>query len=313
MRHLRWTGLFAAGSLLVFGIGCPPEEDPDPDPPDEAEFEVQFAGENQVPPVATPAEGTLDVEFEDDTLTLNGNFDGLVAELQEVEGAYAHIHEGTDDEDGPILYNIEVDADGDNRGGSFDFEQDLTDEEVDLFATEEMYVNIHTDAYPDGELRAQIDENAAEYADVTDSWGVDLDADQHVHDVDTEGDGWAWNVLRDDDSFVSSGAANNLTSDVTEVTMEAAPEGEVGDVVFTFEHEMMEDEEDVDTQAVRFWLTEDLTDDQITVLEDGHYYINVYTEEFEEDGELRGQVDDDAGFWEDLFGTNEELDAAPPF
>lgn len=331
MQPLRVTGLFAAGSLLVFGLGCPPEE-PEPDPPEEFEYDVQMVGENQVPPVATPAEGEIDVQFEDETLTLNGEFDGLVAELTEIDGAYAHVHEGTDDEDGPILYNIQgddFDAADDMRSGTFEFEQRLTEEEVRMLNNNELYVNIHTEAYPGGELRAQLDEDAPEFEPVDDSWGVNLTPEAHTHDPDTTADGWVWTILRDDETVVSSGAAHNLTSEVTEVTIEAAPEDEVGDVVFTYEHEMVDPEEvrdddqdnqvddnqvdeDVDEYAVRFWLTEEFDEDQIGVLEDGHYYVNVITEEHE-DGELRAQIDDDAGFWENLFGTEEELEEAPPF
>ena len=351
--RVRVTGLLAAASLLVVGLGCPPEDDPDP--PEDVEYEVQLVGENQVPSVATPADGTMDVEFEDDILTIEGTFDDLVSELTEIDGSAAHIHEGTDDEAGPILYNVAVEADDDNRSGEFSFSQELTDDEAQMFANEELYLNIHTEAYPDGELRGHLDENAPEFADVDESWGISLSGDDHLHDVETEADGWAWSVLRDDDSFVSSGAAQNLTSEVTEVTLEAAEPDEIGDVVFTYDHEMRDRDYDnnhnnddhdnnndndndngnndddngnndddngnndddvageLEDQTVRFWLTEDLTDDQVDVLTDGNYYINVYTEEFEDDGELRGQIEDDAGFWDNLFGTDDELDEAPPF
>ncbi len=309
--RVRVTGLLAAASLLVVGLGCPPEDDPDP--PEDVEYEVQMVGENQVPPIATPADGTMDVEFEDDILTVEGTFDGLVSELTEIDGSPAHIHEGTADEAGPVLYNVEVEADDDNRSGEFSFSQELTDEEAQMFANEELYLNIHTEAYPAGELRGQLDENAPEFANIDESWGVSMTADAHLHDVDTDADGWAWSVLRDDDSFVSSGAAQNLTSDVTEVTLEAAQPDETGDVVYTYEFEVRDDEEDAQEPSIRYWMTEELTDDQAEVLSNGNYYINIYTEEYEEDGELRGQIEDDAGFWDNLFGSDDELNEAPPF
>ena len=312
MNHLRLTGLFAAGSLLLFGLGCPPDDPDDPDDPEVTEYEVMLAGENQVPPVATSADGSMDVEFDEDdnVLTIDGEFDNLVSELIDIEGAEAHIHEGTIDEAGPVIYNLDVDADGDDRSGTFEFDEELTDEEVELFENNELYVNIHTDAYPGGELRGQLDDDAPEYEDIDQSWGTELDDDEHLHDVDTDASGWAWSVLRDDDAFVTSGAVQDLSSEVTEVVIEAAPEGETGEVVFELDHEMTDDE----FNNARFWFRDNITEDQVGVLEDGHYYINVYTEDFDEEGELRGQIDEERTFWDDLFdGDEDRLDEIPPF
>lgn len=318
MNVLRMTALAAAGSLLVFSLGCPPEDEPDPDP-DDQEFEVELAGENQVPPVASPAPGEMTVEFEDDVLTIDGNFNSLVADTTQIEGSSAHIHEGAEGEDGPVLYNLDVTPEGE-RHGDFEIEQELTDEEVAMFDNDELYVNVHSEAYPGGELRGQIDEDAPEFADVTDDWGIEVTSEAHPDELDADAEGWAWNVLRDDDSFVSSGAINDLSSPVVEVALERET---IGDEVASYDFEPREEEDDdVDNnndeaaevdEGVRFWLTEELDDEQVDALTDGDYYITVYTEEFEDDGEARGHIDDDAGFWDNIFGADEDPQAAPPF
>ena len=308
--RMRSIGLIAAGSLILFSTGCPDD--------DVEEYEVELAGENQVPPVATPASGTMDVEFdeEDETLRVEGDFDGLVSRLIEIEGSAAHIHFAPQGESGPILWNVDVDADEDERGGSFEFERELTADEVETFQNNEMYLNIHTQAYPDGELRGQLDEGAPTFASIDQSWGVELTPEAHVHAVDTEAQGWAWAILRDDDTMVVSGAADNLSSAPTDVfgsavNIEEAPQGEVGDLVLNLDYETIDD------TALRFWQETTLDEDQIEVLRDGGYYINLYTDE-QEAGELRGQLDEEDDFfqefWEDIFDDDpDRIDEVPPF
>ncbi len=315
MKHLRWTALFATGSLALLALGCPED---DPDPPEVAEYEVELAGENEVPPIATPATGTMDVTLdEDDILTIEGEFSGLVAELLFIEGTPAHIHEGSATETGPIVWDVQVDADDDNTSGTFSLTRQLTSEEVATFEANQYYLNIHTEAYPGGELRGQLDEDAPEFENIRDSWGVTLTPEAQPHSVDSDADGWAWVILRGDDSMVVSGAANNLTSNLTEIDGSAVniEEGELdepGDVVMNLNYEALPD-----IDGVRFWGTADLTDDEVDALTGDDYFINVYTEDFPA-GELRGQILFDNGFfeelWDDFFGDDaERIDEAPPF
>lgn len=312
MHHLRlrWTGLFAAGSILVLGTGCPDD--------DIQEYDVELAGENQVPLVATPASGTMDVTFdeEDDTLTISGDFEGLISRLQDVNDTPAHIHLAEQGQSGPVIYDVEVQADDDERSGTFEFEEQLTADEVDAFEDNEMYLNIHTNAYPDGELRAQLDENAPEFEPVERDWGVELTAQAQPHDVDTEADGWASVILRDDESMIVSGAADDLSGDLTEVfgsavNIEEAETGETGDMVLNLDYEERNDD------GVRFWNRADFDDDEVETLLNGNYYINVYTTEHEQ-GELRGQIDEEDefffDFWNELFDDDpDRIDEVPRF
>lgn len=296
MRLRQWIGLFAATSLVAFALGCPPE-DPDPDP-EITQYQVELVGENEVPPIATRADGTMNVEFDesDNTLTVDGTFDNLISDLIEIGDSSAHLHVGDEDDVGPVVFDVDVDADADNRSGTFEFSRELRDEEVGAFEDNEYYLNIHTEAYPGGELRGQLDEDAPTYAALAESFGTRLtdDAQPHADEIDTDADGWAWAIMRDDDAMVASGAAENLTSEVTEVTIEHAEPGETGNVVFTLDHEMTNDD------TVRFWHRDDFSGDQVEEFTAGDYYINVATEEYE-DGELRGQLEDEPADWEALF------------
>ncbi len=310
MKHLRLIGLLAAGSLVFFTLGCPDDD------PDEAQYSVELAGENQTPLVATPATGEMNVNLEDNHLRVEGSFEGLVSRLVEIEGSPAHIHLGFEDEAGPVIYNVDVSADDDERSGVFEFDEMLTDDEVSAFFDEELYLNIHTNAYPGGELRGQFDEDAPEFAGIDESWGLSLTDEVQPHDVETDAEGWAWVILRDDNTFVVSGAVSDLSDDLMEVdgsavNIEEAATGETGDIVFNLNYEAREDNE------ARFWFETELSDEQVDTLMDGNYYINIYTDEFE-DGELRAQIDDDDNFfedfWEDIFGDDDDrIDEAPPF
>lgn len=315
MKHLRWTVIFLVGSLALFALGCPPEDDDDNDNDDQmdtTEYQVELAGENEVPPVASPATGTMDVTLDDDDiLTIDGTFENLVSQLTVIEGSSAHIHVAGMDETGPIVFDVDVDANDDERSGSFTLTEQLSPDQVRIFENNEYYLNIHTNAYPGGELRAQLDEEAPEFAGIEQSWGVEMTPEAQPHEVDSDAEGWLWAILRDDETFVISGAMQNLSSDITNVFLKRANDGEMGPVIFTLDREERDDE------GYRFFYETELSEEQLDDLREGLFYVNVVTEDLL-DGELRGQLDENGNFfqnvWEDIFGDSPtEIDEAPPF
>ena len=89
-------------------------------------------------------------------------------EVEDIEGVlFAHIHQGSDSENGPIVVTLfnatdgpTDEIDGTLESGDFtaeDFEgplqgQNMTDS-VDAINGGQAYVNVHTEANPPGELR----------------------------------------------------------------------------------------------------------------------------------------------------------------
>lgn len=320
MNRRRWNILCLPGrrlaailglSLLVgFAAGCVPGEEEDIR---DLRFSVELAGDNEIPAVATPATGEMDVRLQDRLLTIEGSFEGLVSRLQDIEGTPIHVHVGDLDEVGPVVFPVSVDADEDERSGTFSLTETLTADQVRLFEEGRYYVNIHTFAYPGGELRGQMDEDAPTFARVSESWGVQLSDTAQPHAVTTDGEGWLWAILRADDTFILSGAAENLSSDLTAVELQQGVVGEAGPTIFTLETEERTDM----TNVHRFYLERTLTETQINDLEDGFFYLNVITEDFP-DGELRGQLDETDGFfidlWETIVGEDPEtIRESPPF
>ncbi|MFU8803174.1 MAG: CHRD domain-containing protein [Bradymonadaceae bacterium] len=288
MKFLRNLGYLMVASTLLFATGCPEDDDPDPDPdPPDMIFEVELAGDNEIPAVATPATGTMTVNLRGSTISGEGTFEGLTSNLIDIAGSPAHIHIGSSTATGPILFNVDVDAD--NRSGSFNFEEDLDSDQLLMFEQGTLYLNIHTELYPNGELRGQLIEGTPTFAEIARSFEAILVPDDHVHDVQSQGTGWATAILRQNDTFLVSGAFRDLSSPLVEVegssvNIHQAPVAQEGPVFFN-----LTVDEDTDERGGRFWFDTDLTASQRQILEAEEFYLNIYSQDFEE-GELRGQL-----------------------
>jgi hypothetical protein len=115
---------------------------------------LTLTGAAEVPPVTTTGTGTATVTLnaEKSQLTLTGSATGLTGPI-----TGAHIHRGTETESGPVVKGLVV------SGETFSVTWSLTDADAplttalieDLLAGR-LYVNVHTEANPNGELRAQI-------------------------------------------------------------------------------------------------------------------------------------------------------------
>lgn len=143
----------------------------------EQEFTANLTGQAEIPPVITNASGQA-------TLTLNEDGDEVSydLEVQGIEGVdSAHIHWGNPMRNGPILVTLYDDdeptdeVDGSLTDGDFtieDVEAELPEQEalvwqnlgqnisslITLMEQGRTYVNVHTVANPDGEIRGTIEE-----------------------------------------------------------------------------------------------------------------------------------------------------------
>jgi hypothetical protein len=154
------------------------------------EFTANLTGDSEVPPVTTNATGSAEFELNDD-----GDEMSYDLEVEDIEGVlYAHIHQGSESENGPIVVTLfnatdgpTDEIDGTLESGTFaaeDFEgplqgQNMTDL-VDAIEGGQTYVNVHTEANPPGELRGTIDVAPAEVSDDTSD-----DDDESSDDSDT--------------------------------------------------------------------------------------------------------------------------------
>jgi uncharacterized protein (DUF302 family) len=109
---------------------------------------ISLSGGQENPPVASigSAEARLKVDLD------SGEISGLleIASLPEVVGA--HIHQGTTEENGPIIIPLI----GDNTVRVVPPDTFLTPEQLSAYLAGHLYFNVHTPKNPTGELRGQI-------------------------------------------------------------------------------------------------------------------------------------------------------------
>jgi hypothetical protein len=114
------------------------------------EWNFLLAGENEVPPVATPGSGSVTALLDMDTLLLNltGNYQDLLAD---VTGAHIHAPAASDENAGVIVPLIHT---GD-ASGLLAFNGVIDPQHASWLLDGLAYVNVHTSVNPGGEIRGQ--------------------------------------------------------------------------------------------------------------------------------------------------------------
>jgi hypothetical protein len=110
------------------------------------DVKVTLTGDQEVPAVKTAGTGTGTITVGDDK-----SVKGSVT-TKGIKGTGAHIHEAPAGKNGPVI--IPLDKDGDTY--KVPANTKLTDAQFASFKAGNLYVNVHTAAHPDGELRGQL-------------------------------------------------------------------------------------------------------------------------------------------------------------
>jgi CHRD domain len=108
---------------------------------------LTLSGDDEVPPVKTGASGSGAI-----TVGADKSVTGSVATTG-INGTAAHIHVGAKGSNGPGI--IPLAKKGDNEW-AVPAGARLTDEQYGSYKAGNLYVNVHTAANPDGEIRAQL-------------------------------------------------------------------------------------------------------------------------------------------------------------
>lgn len=124
-------------------------------------FNVTLDGSQEVPSIPTPASGNGNVVVSGNREYVDYNF--TVTNLTSPVIA-AHFHRGARGVNGPIVKNLEFTRlEGNNsyalrgRWSRQDAAQPLTNDLVNDLLNGQIYVNVHTTQYPDGEIRGQVE------------------------------------------------------------------------------------------------------------------------------------------------------------
>ena len=128
-------------------------------------FHAKLTGKDQVPTIKTKASGKAEVKMAKGSNDLSYKIE--VKNLENVTAA--HIHRGKKAENGPPVVTL---FSGPKKEGKFsgtlsegmitdkdlagDFQGKTVNDLVQLIKSGDAYVNVHTDAHPDGEIRGQL-------------------------------------------------------------------------------------------------------------------------------------------------------------
>lgn len=114
---------------------------------EELRIEVELTGEDQVPTVETDGRGEGVIEV-DAARKISGS-----VTTENVPGTMAHIHEAPPGENGPVVVPLEQ---TDDNTWSVPDEVHLTEAQLETLKEGHLYINVHTEANPGGEVRGQL-------------------------------------------------------------------------------------------------------------------------------------------------------------
>jgi hypothetical protein len=232
-------------------------------------FNVSLTGAQQVPNVITEEMATATVELDANLKQIQASVD--LSDVENVEAA--HIHDGDLGFNGDVAFAFTADTNGVYRIAPTDISDALM---ADL-QNGEWYINVHTTAYPDGEIRGQI------VNDETVIVTFPLSGQQEVPAVDTAANGYAYAAVDQNDYELILTVRTTGVDNATMAHIHTGRVGTNGDVLVGLEQS--------DSMA-GVWIVPDSTMiDQATfdVLAGGGHYVNVHTPEYPS-GELRGQI-----------------------
>ena len=112
-----------------------------------ANIKVKLSGDQEVPPVTTQASGSGTITVNDDK-----SVSGSVTTTG-IKGTAAHIHEAAAGKNGPVAIPLEKKSDNEfavPAGAK------LSDAQYKALKAGSLYVNVHSDAHKDGEIRGQL-------------------------------------------------------------------------------------------------------------------------------------------------------------
>lgn len=143
MKQKLLVALAGLALLLVIGA-CSPALTP-------STFEVVLSGDQEVPPTGSTATGTANVTVVGNRMAIDGRWQGF-----DIAAPGAHVHgPANPGENAPILFELQYDNASRTFEGTFVLEQD-DQNRMSQFLAGQLYINLHSAAFPDGEIRGQI-------------------------------------------------------------------------------------------------------------------------------------------------------------
>jgi hypothetical protein len=128
------------------------------------QVKAKLKGENEVPPVTTNAEGKVKLKVKETNIKYKLNITGIT------DATMAHIHQGKSGENGEPVVDLLAEGNKQQASNGLFINGSIVDSSLigpmkgktisDLVASINAgnnYVNVHTQAHPDGEIRGQLE------------------------------------------------------------------------------------------------------------------------------------------------------------
>ena len=234
-------------------------------------YNVNLSGSQEVPAVTTMSMATAVVEIDEDLPAFSVSVD--VSGLTDVTGV--HVHDGGIGMNGPVAFPL-TDA---GNGTYVLAETNISPSNLDALTSGEWYLNVHTTANPNGEVRGQI------VPDTTAVVTFSLSGSQEAPAVDTMAMGSGYALFDTTNNNVSLVAVTTIEN-ATMAHIHTGFAGENGDVLVG----LVESE-----STAGVWMTDGsiaLDEATATQLLAGGHYVNVHTAA-NTGGEIRGQITPD--------------------
>ncbi|MCG2593623.1 CHRD domain-containing protein [Ramlibacter sp. XY19] len=144
----RATGAALTLSLLAAMSGCAPMQRDAPVVEQIQHYQATLAGAQEVPPVASAATGSAEVDYHPRSNMLHWR---VTANGLSGKATAAHIHgPAGPGQNAPAIVPLDV------RPATINGQLRITPEQATQLESGQWYVNIHTAAHPDGEIRGQL-------------------------------------------------------------------------------------------------------------------------------------------------------------
>lgn len=237
-------------------------------------IQVLLNGAQTVPAVMSMGAGLATLEVNQETGAIKGMvlLDGF-GHSDSTQVTAAHIHVGAAGETGPIALPLP----GNNHIRKVPNNARLSSEQLNAFLNNELYINIHTQANPGGEIRGQL------LAQRLLRIYTELDSSQTVPTIPpSEGSGTAMLTVNVLTGELSGEVMVDGLAEISNAHIHQAFIGDNGPVVVPLEI----------IDNTRLVIPEDtrLTPLELTALLRGRMYYNVHTPDFPS-GEIRGQIE----------------------
>ena len=133
--------IFACTLTLVFSVSAVAQS---------GTFRARLSPMPTTPQTVTTitGEGEVILTLEGNTLTVRGNFAGMNS-----AATMAHVHNGPPAQPGPVVHQLEITK---MPAGEISAVLELSDEQVTALRNNELYIQVHSETNPPGELRGWV-------------------------------------------------------------------------------------------------------------------------------------------------------------